>query len=100
MNGDKSEFDGAIEYYKVATKLNPSSSRPFAALGDVAMKARRYGIAADAYMHAVAILPRNKEMVKSLVGALSELGISEAVQIYAQYLTSLDDLTDKGNAKL
>jgi tetratricopeptide (TPR) repeat protein len=79
----------ALNNYRIACSLRPSSVRTFIEAGALAMKLSYYAQAVEIYSRAFAANPQSLEAIDGLIRALGKSGKSKAARAYQQYRDSL-----------
>ena len=75
----------ALEYYKLACILKPSSASTFLTAGELAVKLGNQAMAQELYSRAVAANPVSTDAIDGLIRALQKIGDKKSAQAYQSY---------------
>ena len=85
----KSDLEEALEVYKKACSISPSSIKLLVGTGDLAVSLGKSALAVELYSRALALTPSSKDIVRKLVNSLSKSGNRSLAAVYSGYLEFL-----------
>lgn len=89
QGASKSDLEEALEVYKKACSISPSSIKLLVATGDLAVSLGKSALAVELYSRALALTPSSKDIVRKLVNSLSKSGNRSLAAVYSGYLEFL-----------
>ena len=82
----------AVMYYRTACRIKPYSVDALVATGKLALKQGMFATAADAFSRALAVSPKNRVALESLMTVLHKLNREEEAKAYCLYSAKLQDV--------